>query len=98
MAFRSAQVTVSATTPTPLLPTNRFPTLGGTLADPIPVIVQNTDAAITVFIGGPDVSLTNGFQLLKGAQITVSIEAKTAVPYAIAASGSPVVAVLATRQ
>ena len=98
MAFRSALVTVSSTAATPVLASPRFATLSGTLSDPIPVVILNTDAAITIYIGGSDVAAANGFPLVHGAQLQVSIEARTSGPYALAASGAPVLAVLATRQ
>ena len=95
MPFVSAQVTTGATAVS-LMPVARFKNQLGTLADPIPVTLQNIDATNNVYVGGADVSATNGYLLAKGA--TVQITVVGSPPYALAAAGTPIVAVLCGRQ
>lgn len=109
MAFNANQITVSNATPTALLVqggTPQSPTAGsfynitGSANDPLPVIIKNTDASITVFIGGNQQTLTtgNGYPLLAGASLPMTLLNSGDIPYALAASGSPKVAVLVGRQ
>lgn len=72
----------------------------GTLQDPTPLLIQNADAAINIFIGGPTVTntgATTGLLLAPGQVIPLSL-INGDILYAIAASGTPDVAVIAGRQ
>ena len=97
MAVSSGQFTTSSST------AGTVPLSGqlnlGSLADPIPVQLKNIDGAITIYLGGPNVSTSTGYPLLAGASISFGFVAgdDNAV-YALAASGSPKLAWLALRQ
>jgi hypothetical protein len=101
MAFNSAQVVVSSTLATPLIVAgtgpNQFRNPAGVISDPLPLVILNTDAAISVYLGGPNVSATNGLTLGAGQSVTLQI-VDGATPYGLAASGSPRVGILAGRQ
>lgn len=59
------------------------------------ISVQNTDATIVVYLGGSSVSSTSyGVQLAAGASVTLDSLSPEEKIYAIAASGSPKVAIL----
>jgi hypothetical protein len=101
MALKGIQVTLVTSTPTPLLVqgtgAGQLKNVAGNIQDPLPLIIQNLDAAITVWIGGPDVSATLGIELLPGASIPMSLYGTSEIPYAFAV-GTPVIAILAGRQ
>jgi hypothetical protein len=102
MAFASRQTTLVASTPTALLVSGTgtgftFKRIQGTLQDPLPVIIKNEDAAATVWIGGPDVSATQGQSLAPGATDTYNLYGELEIPYAWS-TGTPVVSVLVGRQ
>jgi hypothetical protein len=60
------------------------------------VFIRNTDAAISVFLGGSGVTNTTGFELKAGQQIgPLAFDSADAPLYAVAASGTPRVDVLA---
>lgn len=72
----------------------------GILTDPIPVLVQNPDAAINIFIGGPAVTntgATTGIRLTPGQSVPLTL-AEGDTLYAIAASATPNVCVMLGRQ
>lgn len=57
--------------------------------------IQNVDSSITVYIGGSNVTSTSyGVQLVAGASVTLDSLSQNEVVYAIAASGTPKVALL----
>jgi len=59
------------------------------------ISIQNTDATITVYLGGSTVSSSSyGVQLIAGASVTLDSLGPEDVIYAIAASGTPKVATL----
>ena len=97
MAVLSGQVVISSATPTNI---GASPAPGiGALIDPIPVQIKNIDAAITIYLGGPTVSTSNGYPLLAGASISFGFVAGDEDGlYALAASGSPKIAYLSLRQ
>lgn len=67
--------------------------------DPIPVVVQNQDAAITIYVGGPTVTntgATTGIKVLAGQSIALRVMNGDSV-YAIPASGTPNVVTLTGR-
>ena len=96
MALSAVQVTLVTMTATPLLTKTLFPNVIGAAMDPIPLIVKNEDAVITVWIGGPNVDSTHGQSLTPGSSIPMALYSND-VPYAWA-SGTPIVSVLAGRQ
>lgn len=59
------------------------------------VLVQNTDAAIVIYVGGAGVTSTSyGLSLAAGQSITLDSLGPNEVLYAIAASGTPKVSLL----
>jgi hypothetical protein len=59
------------------------------------ISIQNTDGTITVYLGASNVSSTSyGVQLVAGASVTLDSLGPEEVIYAIAASGTPKVALL----
>lgn len=57
------------------------------------IIVRNNDASIVVYLGGPDVTTSNGFPLAAGASLPVSGYAGEKL-YAVAASSTPEIRIL----
>jgi hypothetical protein len=103
MAFKSHQIQVSSTVPTPLVVKGdgtgtTFTTVGGATGDPTPFMFKNTDASATVWVGGPDVSSGNGYPLSAGQSTPATLIEAGEIPYAIASVNLTVVAVLAMRQ
>jgi hypothetical protein len=99
MALTHSVITLNASTATALNTdaniTNSvtgevYPTWGaGTIS------IQNIDSAITIYIGGAGVTSTSyGVQLPFGSSVTLDSLSQNEVVYAIAASGTPKVAVL----
>lgn len=102
MALKSAQIATNNTTPTALLVpgsgTTQFSPIQGTLQDPLPVLIQNVDAAITIYIGGSTVTAATGFPIAPGGSVPMALYGSSEIPYAIAASGTPKLALLVGRQ
>ena len=102
MALLSRHIVTSHTTAAPVLVQGttgtKFPIIVGSLQDPLPIILQNLDAAINIFIGGPDVSSSNGYALAPGASLPMQLFGESEIPYIVAASGTPTLAVLCGRQ
>jgi hypothetical protein len=102
MALKSFQIATNNATATPLLVVgsgaSQIAALTGTLQDPLPVAIQNIDAAITIYLGGPGVTAVNGYPLLAGVSFPLALYGSSEIPYAISASGTPVIAVLVGRQ
>jgi hypothetical protein len=102
MAFSARQITLVTGTATPLLVLgsgsgSTFKTVAGTIQDPLPVLITNLDAVITIYIGGSDVSGTAGVPLAAGQSLTLSLYGSSEIPYAYA-TGTPKIAVLVGRQ
>lgn len=102
MALSARQITLAATTATPLIVKGdgtgtTFKNTQGSLQDPIPVEIRNEDGAAIVFIGGPDVSNTKGQQLRAGESKVMNLYGEKEIPYAYSA-GTPLVSVLLGRQ
>ena len=103
MALKARQITLTAAAATPLLVQGstgtKFQNIQGNVTDPLPLIIKNEDAAITVWIGGSDVDPTHGQSLPAGASIPMALYGTNIdVPYAYPASGTPIVSVLVGRQ
>lgn len=77
------------------------PVAGAGPNDPTPFLIQNTDAANSVFLGGPDVTASGaklGYQLTAGSALPFSLFSSDTL-YAISAQAGGVnVVVLAGRQ
>ena len=102
MSLSARQITLSDSAATPLLVEGitgtEFRNIEGSLQDPLPLLLQNLDNTIDIWIGGEDVSTTKGWLLVPGASIPMQLFGSSEIPYAIAASGTPVIAVLVGRQ
>ncbi|MEE8375505.1 MAG: hypothetical protein V3S26_04210 [Acidimicrobiia bacterium] len=61
------------------------------------ILVYNTDATITVYIGASDVDATEGVPVLALGSYSADIRASEKV-YAVAASGTPVIVVQLNNQ
>ena len=86
-------ITVTAT-PTLLAQPQRWHTVD----DPLPVIITNRDAAVSVYIGGPTVvAVTGGYELKAGEEIGAQLSLGDDL-YAITSAGSVRVDVLKARQ
>jgi hypothetical protein len=98
VALRSRQITLSASTITPLLVQGtsgtQFPNITGTTSDPIPVSFMITSG--TVYYGGPDVSASNGMVMVANVPVNWNIYSND-IPYVFSA-GTPVVTVVCGRQ
>jgi hypothetical protein len=101
VSFNSAQITTGAVTPVPLLvqgsSAGQFKNIQGTIQDPLPVIILNLDAAITIYIGG-STAASCLFPLAPGGSLPMALYGSSEIPYALSASGTPLVAVLVGRQ
>lgn len=106
MALRTQAIALNAVTATPLIvkgtTTGTFPNPSGTTGDPLPVVLQNNDPAISVTVGGPNVATEGGIVLLPAGIYPMSLIGDqpivTDIPYAIAASGTPNLTVQLGRQ
>jgi hypothetical protein len=103
MAFASAQVTVATTGYTPLIvqgtSTGEFLNVNGAVGDELPCIVQNQDPTNPIYIGGLNVTSTNGFELIAGAALPIKTLSTDATTLCAVATGAPVVVgVLLGRQ
>lgn len=101
MALKAVQITLVTSTITPLLVQGsglgQLKNIAGNIQDPLPVIIYNEDAAITIRIGGPDVSATTGVPLLPGQSLPMNLYGTSEIPYAFAV-GTPLISILAGRQ
>lgn len=88
MAVRSRIVTVT-TTASPLISDNDRDSNPG-YRD---VAVNNT-SGVTVLIGGPDLTVGNGFPIAAGAALSFDAVAADSIPYVLVATGTADVAVL----
>jgi hypothetical protein len=101
--FNQAQIAMSTTQTTPLLvygtSAGEFANISGTVQDPLPVLIQNIDASNTVYLGNEDVTTETGYPLGPNLSLALALVGQIVdIPYGIAASGSPKVAVLVGRQ
>lgn len=99
MGFFSAQVATSGTAAAVLTTGNGFTNLTGNVTDPVPFVIKNIDSTITIYLGGSGVTTSNGYPLLAGQSVTLSsINSEAGSLWAVAASGTPKLSVLAGRQ
>jgi hypothetical protein len=98
MALNTQQITLVASTATPLLVVGStgtdFLNITGNLQDPLPCTFMV--ASGTVYWGGPNVSATNGFLMVANAPVTLALYGSD-IPYVYSA-GTPVVYVAVGRQ
>jgi hypothetical protein len=98
MALSARQITLVASTITPLLVQGttgtQFRVITGAAPDPLPVMIQITTG--TVYVGGPDVSATNGLLLQPNVPMVFALYGND-IPYAFS-TGTPVVQVMVGRQ
>lgn len=89
-----------ASTATPLLVKGTagtdFPQITGSVSGPIPCQIKNEDASAVVWIGGPDVSATDGQSLDAGETLPLNLYGSD-IPWAFS-TGTPVVSVLCGQQ
>jgi len=104
MGVKSIQITLNATTATPLIVKSdgsgtTFTNAHGAIGDELPALITNTDATIKIYLGGPGVTALTGTPLAAGAALPINFLGSDGQALeAIAASGAPVVAVLVGRQ
>jgi len=97
MALSCRQINVS--TAVPLLVQGlgtgtTFKNISGTVTDPLPISIKNEGTTI-VYLGGPDVSATNGQSLGPGGTTVMNLYGD--IPWAFAAAAT-VVSVMVARQ
>lgn len=100
MGFAARQITLVASTATPLLVQGttgtKFSQLVGSVTGPVPCQIKNEDASAVVWIGGSDVSATKGQSLNAGQTLPLNLYGSD-VPYAFS-TGTPIVSVLLGQQ
>lgn len=98
MAFNTAQITLAASTITPLLVQGttgtKFENITGNAQDPVPVQFMITTG--TVYWGGPNVSASNGFLMVANVPVVMNVYSND-LPYVFSA-GTPTVYVAVGRQ
>jgi hypothetical protein len=98
MALKTRQFALAQNTPTLLLPSNVFTNLTFGLMDSLPVSIKNEDTTAVIWIGGPDVSNTQGQSLQPGQQVPYAVFSND-FPYAYTTSAStPIISVQVGRQ
>ena len=102
MAFKTSQIALNDATPTALwqfggtAPPQVLNPSAGSLQDSIPMILVCTAAAI--YLGGSNVSASNGFLLPAGVPLPISFFGSSEILYAISSTGTPTVDLLFGRQ
>ena len=89
MALATTQIALNATTPT------KINTVGGTPSSHYKIYVKNLDASINVFVGLTGVTSSTGLRLNTGETTIIEPVVAGTDLYAISASGTPSVAVMA---
>ena len=89
MALATAQIALNATTAT------KINTVGGTPSSHYKIYVKNLDASINVFVGLTGVTSSTGLRLNTGETTIIEPVIAGTDLYAISASGTPSVAVMA---
>lgn len=87
MAVKATRVTV--TTSATMLTTGDTGHLAGS-----GVAIRNMSTTVTVLLGGPDVTVANGYPLAPESEIALDLENSIDLPHAIVAAGTAEVAVL----
>jgi hypothetical protein len=89
MALATAQIALNSSTAT------KINTVGGTPNTHYKIYVKNLDASINVFVGITGVTSSNGLRLNSGETTIIDPVVAGTDLYAISASGTPSVAVMA---
>jgi|SRR5579872_842441 len=107
MAQVSAQLTVGTSTPVLLWQTSTGVSpdaaisgqvfRAGTFNDPVPIVIENTDATNPIFLGPVGVTSSTGFRVAAGLSITRNVMGNDS-EYAISTGGNVATAVLVGRQ
>lgn len=98
MALKVRQFALAQNVATLLLPSSLFTFTAGTNADRVSVSIKNESTTDTVWIGGPDVSTTQGQSLAPGESQPFAFY-KNDVPWGFtSAADTPVVSVMAAGQ
>lgn len=98
MTIKAVQFALAQNTATNLVPSSSFPNLIGSIQDPTPLVLKNEDAAVTIWIGGPDVSATKGQSLVAGQSIPMALYAND-IPWGFTSSAAnPVISVMVGLQ
>lgn len=95
MAITTKAVTATAATATLL-----FTPTAASIGDETPLIVQNTDTTIIIYLGGPTVTATGttkGIALLAGQSMPMTLLDSDSL-YFFPASGTPIAVVMVGRQ
>ena len=74
-----------------------FTSTNGINGAPESLLIQNNDASIIVYIGGEDVTASNGMPIAASASISIDLISGERV-YAIGASGTPELRLLNNRE
>lgn len=91
MAFVGKNVTVTTTAGIVITGAD---TAGEDTTDAKGVLIKNTHASITIYIGGSDVDSTHGYPVLAGEALPLGGVGAGDLLYAVAASSTVVVAIL----
>lgn len=98
MPLKARQFAIAQNTATLLVPKSSFNNQPLSVGDSLPIQVKNEDSTATVWIGGPDVTATQGQSLAPG-NVTVMNTYNADYPWAYTtASSNPIVSVLVGRQ
>lgn len=89
MALATAQIALNSSTAT------KINTVGGTPSSHYKIYVKNLDASINVFVGITGVTAATGLRLNSGETTIIDPVVAGTDLYAISASGTPSVAVMA---
>lgn len=101
MTLKAVQLSLSTTSQAAIVQgsgAGQFMNVAGNARDPLPVQIANIDPAITIYVGGPDVSASLGMPIAPGASWTANLYGTSEIPWLVAASGTPKAAVLLGRQ
>lgn len=101
MSLAAVQLTLTTTEQPALVQgasAGQFKTIGGSAADPLPVAIANLDAAIVIFVGGFGVTAATGFPIQPKTTLQLALFGSSEIPHLVAASGTPVAAVMCGRQ
>ena len=99
MALNTAQITLVASTATPLLVQGttgtKFINIAGSIQDPLPCQFMITSG--TVYWGGSNVSASNGFLMVANVPVILSLYGTTEIPYCFSTT-TPTIYVAVGRQ
>lgn len=97
MAFKATQVTVTATS-TAVSALAGYTNTGGTVTDPIPILITNTDTTNYLYVGGVGVTDATGTPIYPQTSQALNCYGPSEIPYIYSPVGNIVVAILVGRQ